>query len=1854
MQGRNTALLHGATGSMSTCCLGTSRNQRRLLKQLTSGRRWQCNLSPGKLPRLAVMQAGHSIHSGALSGQQPVAGARQEDDKPAEPAADGFGQRARPGRPLYKVAEDPLLRQTQMLLEASRRLREQSVPLSSVDREGYYGCSSSPSGSLDAAGLRSGMRSGFNSNGGNSFREPIADAMLAQPTASAAPLPAVDSSEGASFASFGSLAAASATTAARLAAARISAVNAAAESIAAAAAAKPPTASAEANAAANAGTAASRSAMNAAAATAASVVVAAASMPPAASASASASSASAASVVSSGWLAIEEMLEEAAYSLSQELPGGQASSPLDALLSTSSSSSSSLLNSGGPGSLPSSSSLGLSADLPAGLGLGRGLAGLSESVASLPDLGRGLSSAAGVGSGLMAAVPGGDRLSEILEDLLYSLSQDINLGATQEAVAAAAMAAAAGVAGAAAELPRAAASVYRSAADAAAAAAAARASSARGSTGGGSGGMALVVPDEGLGEEYDMEPDSEWSSVYDNGAQDLSSGPINSPWDPYDTIRAAEGAAATAPDNSDAAGAAASSAAAAVAAVADGAATALPIVTASAAPTAAEAATATAAAVVEAATTAAAGTIILDTRTSPPPKPPLAAAPSAVAEAVDNDGGLYGMDLDSAQQLDELTAALQSLLAGPEGASSSAAAMSGMDAAAGAANAAVAAAGRIPPLDPDLDLDPAASASAAESALSGLTEALRRELGAAVGGASDAVDADPSVLAAAAGQAVSSALSSLSVSSLEQGQVASVDLSALPPDLRISTLLGAALQASLDLVESALGGVRSADSTLVGGVTIAAVMALLIRSLVSLAGAAVSRSREGEGPGALGLGGAEAGGAAARMRPVGVTALEAAAALNNDPQALMLDIRNGSDVSEQGLPDLRPFRRGAGAATVPLPYCDFRTTPTLANPSGSLPSPSRSSASALLAPLASGAVTVSVDPLFASKFKQLEGLDRDSRVFLLDSYGVEAPEAVLLLRSDPELERLLGAQGIKYVEGGFAGPEGWKLTGLPVMDAPLPESAEAGAGSRPAGVGLGVDMSGLLSGVAGLRLRYPSLFTRTLAVGAAGGAGVAVASSLDWGAVSRGAVGLAAAMLLTDRVLPPGVRPSGRIRQYLQAQLSESQLGAAAPSPSGGLLPPRRRVALLLRALDLAEAVGDAVVRTGGAAAGAVGSAAMDAITRRTAAASTDTDTLSTPPSMPAAAAATASDAADLETPPPPPATYTSPSAATIVLPHGMDSPQWSQAAELAVVQGQQQGGGQQQQQQQPHTAATAAAAMMAAAAAGQPQQPLQQHTRSASPLRPKVRLGGAAPAGGGGAAGGGADSNRPSVGAAAAGAALADLAASSSFSSSFSDLLPAAARAPSPSLAGRLGSALRSAADAVVRAASPSRAGNGATAAAGRAASPRGGGGSSPSPRRSPSPSPSQPDTLDLMAALATASALSHVDSGLLPGWPAVSFPRASAGQAPQPQPQQEERQDRAALALPTAPPASPAAAEGLSSSGSSSGNMWSSWRQELEEVAPPPPSLPSTSAPEGEAEADKKERRVAGVGGGSGALAASRLGGKAPQGWGGGDSAADHPAGSSGAAAPRPPAPPPSAPSPSPQRKRPLRTSSPERAAAAGAALRMMRMQMDGLDDDGLASGAYGSGGFAGRGSGGGARQKQPLRTASPERAAAAAAAMRQLRAEMGLAANDGRDRRDPTAASAAVVPRDWRRELDAAAAVPEPDESSSEEEQQEAGPTNPRGGGGGRGFRHSSSSSAAVAVVVPRPRSPRNWRDQLEGRSGSGSGVPPDWRDRVESGVSVSVSLSSSPPASSSSSPGRAKLTAVERAERDARLQDWRARV
>ncbi|GIL92511.1 hypothetical protein Vretimale_19308 [Volvox reticuliferus] len=1614
---------------------------------------------------------------------------------------------------------------------------------------------------------------------------------------------------------------------------------------------------------------------------------------------------------------------------------------------------------------------------------------------SLPLTGLGLGSAASgtAGSGsLVAAVPGGDRLSEMLEDMLYNLSQDINLAATQEAVLSAATSAAAGLAGAAAELPRAAFSVYRSAAEAAAAAAAARAAAALGPTSGGSGGTALVVPDEGqtqqtqtfdeqydAGEEYDVAELGDIEDVVGAG---------NPTWDPYGTIRATEGSQVV-PDYSAAPTAAAAAAAdlsgdaltngasAAAAAASEGAAAVLqPIITASAAPSLADAATATAVAVVEAATTAAAGTIII---TPPSPAPPLvsqaavpsgsstdsiadsgvAASSNAVAlppqtadsittavppqpaltqpPALSGDNTMYGTDTyelnaEDIQQLDELTAALQNLLADSEGLPSIAgAASSGLEAVspetadAAAAMAAAASTAAFAPDDPAL--------LAAEATMSSFAEALRQELGAVVANASDAVDADPAALAQSAGQAVRSALGSLS---LEQ----QINLSAMPQDLRLSTLLGATVQSALDLVESALSGIRSADSTLVGGLTIAAVLAVLIRSLVSMAGVVLNRNQAGSAEGSAGLSGGAGSGSesAARLRPVGVTALEAAAALNNDPQALLVDVRNDSDVREQGLPDLRPFRRGTGATTIPLPYCDFRTTPTLANPSGSLLAGSRSrdkrsaastsgshSSSTALAPVV-GTVTVSVDPLFCSKFKQFEGLNRDSRVFLMDSYGVEAPEAVLLLRSDPEIERLLGAQGVKYLEGGFAGPEGWKLTGLPVADAP--GTASEGAGNETAGgLGLGLDLSGLLSGVAGLRLRYPSLFTRTLAVGAVGGAGLAVASSLDWGAVSRGAVCLAAAMLLTDQALPPGMRPSGRIRQYLQSQLSETQLGGS--SSAADLTARRRRTALLLRVLDLAEAVGSAVVRAGGTAITIAGNAARGTIASRNSTA----DAAVVP--APKAGAVDLDANADLETAPSP-ATGAA-AAAAIVLPHGMDSPQWNEAAELAVAQrlSPPPSPSQQQQQQGPTTAATALPSP-------------QKQTKSVSPLRPNWRLGSSTPA----------DSSSPSLSAATAAATAAaagpDTIAAAAAASG-SGLLPP--RSPSPSLAGRLSDALQNAASAVVRAASPSRAASVNSTAMTRAASPGGG-----TPR---------PDTLELMAALATASALSNVDSGLLPGWPASSFPKASAGQMSTTASRDEGQADKAELGTGQAstagklrdPVTEKDAAEkevlqrqlGGSSlhlfssrsvtrrssdqmeaeAAEAAGDLWSNWRQELEAVAPPPPTLPSVDDDGNIDDAIREVGSRSGAnaehslyGSGSASVAASRLDltssswsrGISPN-KGANDTAGitSAPAGSSNGSSDkgdglyrqqhqhqeRQ------------QSRKMLRTSSPERAAAAGAALRQLRMQMDGLDDDGLASGAYGTGetysgsdsgdtvaggkrsgsgrvavarmapgrGGLSRGlaaepqqqellppsgaGGAGGRQKQPLRTASPQRAAAAAAAMRQLRAELGLPPNDGRE-------ADAVVPRDWRREMDAAAAAGVGSFSDSDSELEPAERLSLYGGSNmTNSVNAATGDKAAAAVTIARPSpSPRNWRAQLEGRDQpesssstgaawgrrrSDSGVPANWRVQIEAADGNGNGNTHDngllvPQMCTTSSPGRAKLTAAERAARDARLHDWRARV
>lgn len=60
------------------------------------------------------------------------------------------------------------------------------------------------------------------------------------------------------------------------------------------------------------------------------------------------------------------------------------------------------------------------------------------------------------------------------------------------------------------------------------------------------------------------------------------------------------------------------------------------------------------------------------------------------------------------------------------------------------------------------------------------------------------------------------------------------------------------------------------------------------RAVVSLAGSALNRSRDGA---AAAANSGAASGSESRLRAEGVTALEAAAALNNDPQVLLLDIR---------------------------------------------------------------------------------------------------------------------------------------------------------------------------------------------------------------------------------------------------------------------------------------------------------------------------------------------------------------------------------------------------------------------------------------------------------------------------------------------------------------------------------------------------------------------------------------------------------------------------------------------------------------------------------------------------------------------------------------------------------------------------------------------------------------------------------------------------------------------------------------------------------------------------------------------------------------------------------------------------
>ena len=77
--------------------------------------------------------------------------------------------------------------------------------------------------------------------------------------------------------------------------------------------------------------------------------------------------------------------------------------------------------------------------------------------------------------------------------------------------------------------------------------------------------------------------------------------------------------------------------------------------------------------------------------------------------------------------------------------------------------------------------------------------------------------------------------------------------------------------------------------------------------------------------------------------------------------------------------------------------------------------------------------------------------------------------------------------------------------------------------------------------------RYPALLTRVLAVGAVGGVGVAAASRVDWGAVSRGGVALAALLLVADRALPTGVRPSAKLRWG-----SGQRVGDICVGPGGG------------------------------------------------------------------------------------------------------------------------------------------------------------------------------------------------------------------------------------------------------------------------------------------------------------------------------------------------------------------------------------------------------------------------------------------------------------------------------------------------------------------------------------------------------------------------------------------------------------------------------------------------------------------------------------------------------------------------------
>jgi hypothetical protein len=237
---------------------------------------------------------------------------------------------------------------------------------------------------------------------------------------------------------------------------------------------------------------------------------------------------------------------------------------------------------------------------------------------------------------------------------------------------------------------------------------------------------------------------------------------------------------------------------------------------------------------------------------------------------------------------------------------------------------------------------------------------------------------------------------------------------------------------------------------------------------------------------------------------------------------------------------------------------------------------------------------------------------------------------------------------------------------------------------------------------------------------------------------------------------------------------------------------------------------------------------------------------------------------------------------------------------------------------------------------------------------------------------------------------------------------------------------------------------------------------------------------------------------------------------------------------------------------------------------------------------------------------------------------------------------APPAPEPSRSSRPRSALRTGSPERARAAAEAMRRMRAAAAGADDDGLGSGVLGGGALGGgldpgssgefdpeaalegpgglRGGSGvsmSGRRRGPLRTASPERARAAAEAMAALRREAGLPPNDGgaaagsgpaRLDFTPTVSPdrGAVLPRDWRRELNGASgSASEPAGTG-----RGAGPAGGRQGGG---------------------RSSRDWRSQVE----AGAGYSTAGAESDEAGVRGRSPL----------------LSAAERVERDARLRSWR---